>query len=165
LILILHSMRDLGRHRVKHHCSLLSLAPITFDANTFSCYGGSYFATIAVISIICRRPLNLVGPSMPASSRYLLPRSLPIIQSMFLCRIVFCLYHHRPRGHCSCLHQHFSHLFSELHNTSMGHARLVCTQFSILRTSWKVGSYRFLFSPKDRSERSHYCSILQQHSQ
>jgi hypothetical protein len=27
----------------------------------------------------------------------------------------------------------------------MGHARLVCTQFSILRTSWKVGSYRFLF--------------------
>jgi hypothetical protein len=61
-------MRDLGRHRVKHHCSLLSLAPITFDANTFSCYGGSYFATIAVISIICRRPLNLVGPSMPTSS-------------------------------------------------------------------------------------------------
>jgi hypothetical protein len=42
-------MRDLGRHRVKHHCSLLSLTPITFDANTFSCYGGSYFATIAVI--------------------------------------------------------------------------------------------------------------------
>jgi hypothetical protein len=49
LILILYLMRDLGRHRVKHHCSLLSLAPITFDANTFSCYGGSYFATIAVI--------------------------------------------------------------------------------------------------------------------
>jgi hypothetical protein len=35
---------------VKHHCSLLSLTPITFDANTFSCYGGSYFATIAVSS-------------------------------------------------------------------------------------------------------------------
>jgi hypothetical protein len=160
-------MRDLGRHRVKHHCSLLSLAPITFDANTFSCYGGSYFATIAVIFIICRRPLNLVGPSMPTSSlRYLLPRSLPIIQSMFLCRIVFCLYHHRPRGRCSCLHQHFSHLFSELHNTSMGHAHLVCTQFFIFwHNSQKVGSYRFLFSPTDRSARSHYCSILQQHSQ
>jgi hypothetical protein len=65
-------MRDLGRHRVKHHCSLLSLAPRTFDANTFSCYGGSYFATIAVIFIIFRRPLNLVGPSMPASSSLLL---------------------------------------------------------------------------------------------
>jgi hypothetical protein len=35
--------------------------------------------------------------------------------------------------------------FLELHDTSMGHARLVCTQFSILHTSWKVGSYRFLF--------------------
>jgi hypothetical protein len=76
LILIFHLMRDLRRHRVKHHCSLLSLAPITFDANTFSCYGESYFATIAVISIICRRPLNLVGPSMPASS--------PILISMII---------------------------------------------------------------------------------
>jgi hypothetical protein len=65
-------MRDLGRHRGKHHCSLLSLTPITFDANTFSCYGGSYFATIAVIFVICRRPLNLVGPSMPTSSSLLI---------------------------------------------------------------------------------------------
>jgi hypothetical protein len=37
----------------------------------------------------------------------------------------------RPRGHCSCLHQHFSHFFSELHHTSMGHARLVCTHLYI----------------------------------
>jgi hypothetical protein len=59
-------------------------------------------------------------------------RSLPIVQSMFLCRIVFCLYHYRPRGRCSCLHQHFRHLFSELHHTSMGHARLVCTQLYIV---------------------------------
>jgi hypothetical protein len=65
-------MRDLGRHRGKHHCSLLSLAPITFDANTLSCYGGSYFATIAVLFVICRRPLNLVGPSMPTSSSLLI---------------------------------------------------------------------------------------------
>jgi hypothetical protein len=72
LILILHLMRDLERHREKHHCSLLSLAPITFDTNTFSCYGGSYFATIAVISIIFRRPLNWVGPSMSASSPILI---------------------------------------------------------------------------------------------
>jgi hypothetical protein len=64
---------------------------------------------------------------------------------MFICRIVFCLYHDRPRGCSSCLHQHFSHLFSKLHGTSMGHARLVCTQFSILHTSWKVGSCQFLF--------------------
>jgi hypothetical protein len=61
-------MRDLGQHRGKHHFSLLSLAPITFDANTFSCYGGSYFVTVAVILVLCRRPLNVVGPSMPTSS-------------------------------------------------------------------------------------------------
>jgi hypothetical protein len=47
-------MGDLGRHRGKHHCSLLSLAPITFDANTLSCYGESYFATIAVL--FCHLP-------------------------------------------------------------------------------------------------------------
>jgi hypothetical protein len=72
LILIFHSMSDLERHREKHHCPLLSLTPITFDANTSSCYGGSYFATIAVIIISCRRPLNLVGPSLPTSSSLLI---------------------------------------------------------------------------------------------
>jgi hypothetical protein len=65
-------MRDLRRYRGKHHCSLLSLAPITFDANTFSCYGGSYFATVAVIFVICRRPLKMEGPSMPTSSSLLI---------------------------------------------------------------------------------------------
>jgi hypothetical protein len=64
---------------------------------------------------------------------------------MFICKIVFCLYLNRPRGHCSCLHQLFSHLFLELPDMSMGHAHLICTQFYILRTSWKIGSYRFLF--------------------
>ena len=64
-------MRDLGRHRGKQHCPLLLLAPITFDANTSSCYYGYYFATIAVL-FICRRPLNLVGPSMPTSSSLLI---------------------------------------------------------------------------------------------
>jgi hypothetical protein len=69
-------MGDLGRHRGKHHCSLLSLAPITFDANPFSCYGGSYFATIAVLFVICRRPLKLVGPSMPTSSSLLITATI-----------------------------------------------------------------------------------------
>ena len=40
-------MSDLGQHRGKNHSSLMSLTPITFDANTFSCCSGSYFATIA----------------------------------------------------------------------------------------------------------------------
>jgi hypothetical protein len=100
-------MRDLGRHRGKHHCSLLSLAPITFDANTFSCYGGSYFATVAVILVLCRRPLNVVGPSMPTSSlllmttiiaypseyvplqNCLLPLSLPPLRALQLSTPIF----------------------------------------------------------------------------
>jgi hypothetical protein len=139
-------MRDLGRHRGKHHCSLLSLAPITFDANTFSCYGGSYFATIAVIFIICRRPLNLVGPSMPTSSSLLITAIIAYCSEYVpLQNCLLPLSSLRPRGRCSCLHQHFSHLFSELHNTSMGHARLVCTQFSLfcttLRRSGPTGSF------------------------
>jgi hypothetical protein len=36
-------------------------------------------------------------------------------------------------------------IFLELHDMSMGHAHLVCTQFSVFHTSWKVGSYWFLF--------------------
>jgi hypothetical protein len=55
-----------------HTCSLLSLAPITFDANNLSCYGGSYYATVAVLCVICRRPMNVVGPSMPTSSSLLI---------------------------------------------------------------------------------------------
>jgi hypothetical protein len=124
-------MRDLGRHKVKHHCSLLSLAPITFDANTLSCYGGSYFATVAVIFVICRRPLNVVGPSMPTSS------------SLLITTIIACYSEYVPLQNCllplSLLPPRALQLstptlpssFSELHHTSMGHARLVCTQLYI----------------------------------
>jgi hypothetical protein len=125
-------MRDLGRHRGKHHCSLMSLTPITFDANTFSCCGGSYFATIAVCIIRCRRPLNLVGPSLPTSPS--LFTSATITAGSEYVPLQNCLlplsFH--PRGRCSCLHQHFRHFSSELHHTSMGHARLVCTHLYIV---------------------------------
>jgi hypothetical protein len=72
LTLITLPMRALGWHREDHNCSLLLLTPITFDTNTFSCYGGSYFATIAVMYYIRRRPLNLVRLSMPTESVILL---------------------------------------------------------------------------------------------
>jgi hypothetical protein len=65
-------MRSLGRHRENHHFSLLSLTPITLDFNTFSCYSRSYFATIAVVFYIFRRPLNFVGLSMPIESMIVL---------------------------------------------------------------------------------------------
>jgi hypothetical protein len=102
-------MRDLGRHRGKHHCSLMSLTPITFDANTFSCCGGSYFATIALFIINCRRPLNLVGPPMPTSLS--LFTSATITTGSEYVPLQNCLLplSFRPRGRCSCLHQHFRH--------------------------------------------------------
>jgi hypothetical protein len=51
---------------------------------------------------------------------------------MFLYRIVFCLYHSAPEG-AAVVYTNTSDIFSsELHHTSMGHARLVCTQLYIV---------------------------------
>jgi hypothetical protein len=125
-------MSDLGRHRGKHHCSLMSLTPITFDANTFSCCGGSYFATIAVFLISCRRPLNLVGPPMPTS------------QSLFISAIITYGSEYVPLQNCllplslpppralQLSTSTFSVIFLQSYiTTSMGHARLVCTHLYI----------------------------------
>jgi hypothetical protein len=107
-------MSDLGRHRGKHHSSLMSLTPITFDANTFSCCGGSYFATIAVFIIICRRPLNLVGPPLPTSLS--LFTSATITTGSEYVPLQNCLLplSFRPRGRCSRLHQQFTHFLLSL---------------------------------------------------
>jgi hypothetical protein len=93
----------------KHHCFRMSLTPITFDANTFSCCGGSYFATIAVFIINCRRPLNLVGPPLPTSLSLFTTATITTgseyvpLQNCLL-PLSFC-----PRGRCNRLHQQFSH--------------------------------------------------------
>ena len=51
---------------------------------------------------------------------------------MFLYRIVFCLYHSAPEG-AAVGYINISDIFfsSELHYTSMGHARLICTHLYI----------------------------------
>jgi hypothetical protein len=127
-------MRDLRRHREKHHCSLMSLTPTTFDANTFSCCGGSYYATIAVFIIICRRPLSLTGPHCPHHCRWFLPRPLPLAQSMFLCRIVFYLYHSAPEG-TAVVYINNSHIFSSgLHEHGACPPRLYTFVYSL--TPW-----------------------------
>ena len=46
---------------------------------------------------------------------------------MFLCRIVFCLYHSAPDGAAVVYIN-----ISELHYTSMGHAHLICTHLYIV---------------------------------
>jgi hypothetical protein len=73
---------------------------------------------------------------------------LPTIQSMFLLRIVLCLYHNHPRGRCSCLHQHTVSVTIQ-HPSFLSYmtrawgmpASFVHNLF--LHTLWKVGSYRF----------------------
>ena len=51
-----------------------------------------------------------------------------MVQSMFLCRIVFYLYHSAPEG-TAVVYINTSFLFFELHDTIMGHAYLICTHF------------------------------------
>jgi hypothetical protein len=138
LILILHSLRDLGWHRVKHHCSLLSLAPITFDANTFSCYGGSYFATIAVIYRLSKT--SKLGRDINAHiivvayyrDHCLLFRvcSFAELSSTFIITT--------PEG-VAVVYTNTSVIlfFQSYINISMGHARLVCTQFSLFCTTFR----------------------------
>jgi hypothetical protein len=67
--------------------------------------------------------------------------SLPTIQSMFLYRLVFFLYHNCPRGRCSCLHQHFIPLLSYMTQAWGMPTSFVHSLF--LHTLWKVGFYRF----------------------
>jgi hypothetical protein len=102
-------MRDLGRHREKHHCSLMSLTPTTFDANTFSCCGGSYYATIAVFIIICRRPLSLVGPPLPTLLSLVLAATITTGSEYVPLQHCLLPLSFRPGGRCSRLHQQFTH--------------------------------------------------------
>jgi hypothetical protein len=69
-----------------------------------------------------------------------------LFRVLFLIRIFLCSYQHAPEGTAVIFTntplQLLSYTFFELHDMSMGHACLVCTQF-IFPTLRKVGSYRF----------------------
>jgi hypothetical protein len=157
-------MRDLRWHRENHNFSLLSLAPITFDVNTFSCYGGSYFATIAVSSYTCRRPLNLARLSMPTESVILLTTVIAYYSEyVHPHNCLLPLSQPPPRAlqlSTSTLHSSFLSYMtgawgmpaSFVHNLFFTH----------LMEGW-VLQVPF-FPPTDRFGQSHYCSLLQQHS-
>jgi hypothetical protein len=117
--------------------------------------------------VICRRPLNLVGPSMPTSSSLLITVTIAYYSEYV--HLQNCLLPSSlppPRALQLSTSTLPSSFLSELHHTSMGHARLVCTQLYIgSYTSLSRSRYRFLFPPTDRSEGSHSCFPLQPQSQ
>jgi hypothetical protein len=69
-----------------------------------------------------------------------------LFKVLFLIRIVLCSYKHAPKGAALIFTniplQPLSYTCFELHDTSMGHAHLIYTQF-IFHTFKKVWSYRF----------------------
>jgi hypothetical protein len=154
-------MRDLGRHRGKHHCSLMSLTPITFNANTFSCCGGSYFATIAVFSHQLPKTSELgratnahitVASYFRDHYRWFRVCSVADLSSAFIIP--------PPRAL-----QLSTSTFQSYITRAWGMPASFVHTCILIHTLWKVRIYRFLSSPKDRSTQSHSCSPLQHHPQ
>jgi len=101
--------------------SLMSLIPMTFNSNTISCYNGSYFATIAVF-FSGQRPLNLSRPSMPSS-----PSSLGLELPQSSTSSHFVLMPPTTLSISTSSSSSITTISWWSHDTSMGHARLVCT--------------------------------------
>jgi hypothetical protein len=144
LTLITFSMRSLRRHRENHHCFLIPLTPITFDFNKLPCYGGSYYATIAVVSYQSKTS-EFVRPSMPTSHRQFLQSSLTHFRARSPFRTVICHYQPPPRAlqlSTSTYIISYSPTFW-FHDTSMGHAHLVCTQILFFLPRERFGSHSF----------------------
>lgn len=151
MTLITFTMRGLRWYRENHHFSLIPLTPITFDFNKLSCYGGSYYATIAVVSYQSTTS-EFVRPSMPTSHRKFLQSSLPHFRVRSPIRIVICCYQLPPRAlQLSTSTSTFGYsLTFWFHDTSMGSACLVCTIFfSSLEKG--LGSTVFPLPPTNRS--------------
>jgi hypothetical protein len=134
-------MRDLGRHWGKHHCSRMSLTPITFDANTFSCCGGSYFATIAVFYHQLLKTSKL-GRATTAHITVVVYSATITTGSKYV-PLQNCLMplSFRPRGRCSHLHQQFRHFLFRV--TSHEHGACPPRLYTLVycfHTLWKVGS-------------------------
>jgi hypothetical protein len=151
LTLITFTMRSLGRHRENHHFSLIPLTPITFDFNKLSCYDGSYYVTIAVVSYQLKTS-EFVRPSMPMSHRQFLQSSLPHFRVHSPFRTVICRYQPPLRAlQLSTSTYIFSYsLTFWFHDMSMGHAYLVCTQILFFLPRERFGSHSFP-SPSDGS--------------
>jgi hypothetical protein len=159
-------MRNLGQNRVQHHCSLLSLTPINIRRQHF------LMLWWVLLWDYC-------------SSLYHFSKTSKTSRAINA-HIIIASYH---RDHCLLFKVYsFAELSSAFIITAPEGTAVVYTNTSViffqsyitrawgmpasfvhscilLRTLWKVGFYQFLSSPKYCSTQSHYCSLLQQHSQ
>jgi hypothetical protein len=159
-------MRDIGQHRGKHHCSRMSLTPITFDANTFSCCGGSYFVTIAVFYHPLLKTSEL-GRATTAHITFIVyfrdhyhwfkVCSFAELSSAFIIPPPRALQSSTSTIQTFSLQSYITRAWGM--PASFVHT---CILFSHL-VEGRI--YRFLSSPTDFSIRSHSCSPLQHHSQ
>jgi hypothetical protein len=150
---------------VKQHCSLLSLTPITFDTSTFSCYGGSYFVTIAVISLIFRRPLNLAGLSVPTYHATYYYDHCILFRVCSFVELSSSFITTSPEG-ATIVYTNTAVIFFQSYMTrAWGMPASFVHSFIFYTPHGRLGPSGSFFPPTDRSGRSHYFSLLQQHSQ
>jgi hypothetical protein len=96
LTLTTFSLRSLGQHRENHHYFLISLTPITFDFRKLSCQGGSYYATIAVVSYQSKTS-EVDRPLIPMIHRHFLQSSITRFRASSLVKTVIFRYQSPPR--------------------------------------------------------------------
>jgi hypothetical protein len=139
-------------YRENHHFSLLSLSPITFNFNTISCYGGSYYETIGVV-LYYPTTSEFVRPSIPMSHRHFLQASLPLFKVCSPSKVssaIIKLPQSTTVIYINIQLQLLSSIF-ELHNTSMGKAYLVCIQILFFHLEKGFGPKVEPLPPKDHS--------------
>jgi hypothetical protein len=165
LTLITFTIRSLERHRENHHFSLISLTTITFKFNKLSCYGGSYYANIAVVSYQSKA-FEFVRPSMPMSPQQFLQSSLTHFRVRSPFRMVICRYQPPLRAlHLSTSTNIISYrLTFWLHDMSMGHACLVCKHILFFSLEKGLGPTIFPLPMAYRSYSSSLHSSLQWNS-
>jgi hypothetical protein len=123
---------------------------MTFELQHFIMWRWVLLCDYCSCFYICRRPLKFDRLSMSAYHRHFSQVSLPFSEFVHHHNCPLSLSNH-PGGRCSDLCQHTTsvtvlHIF-ELHDMSMGHARLVCTHFYFFTPCERFGSYRFPSPP------------------
>jgi hypothetical protein len=154
-------MSDLRQHRGTHHCSLMSLTPITFDANTILmlrwvllCDYCSFYSQLPKTSELGRATNAHITVAIYFRDHYHWFRvcSFAELSSTFIIPPPRVLQLSTPTLLTFFLQSSITRAWGM--PASFVHTCI------LIHTLWKVGIYRFLSSPMDFSTRSHSCSPL-----